>query len=266
MKVLTPLRLRFCRAGRDEHTDFGRRSLIRAIVIAAAAIGPALLANDTLSYTVSWLGLPVVDLTVSGEASDSARIVVYHARTRRWFNQIYSVDNRYRILVDSVSGVPLRYEKDIRERGRGRPFWAQYDSTARLVTYANGLQRPLPAGTHSLFSALEWIQRHPWELDVQWPLLVEVEGVTWPVDVRCKAVAASSGTEGPLVEVEARFGAQVSGEPVLSTTDILTRLLPGDGHRLRFGVDLEHKVIRWVEFGPRPFPIRAKLSQPRERP
>ena len=266
MTERTALRRRFRRAGRNARTAFGRWCSVRAVVIAAAAMGPALPATDTLSYTVSWLGLPVVDLTIAGEASDSAWVVVYRTRTRRWFERIYSVDNRYRIAVDSASGYPLRYEKDIRERRRGRHFWAQYDSTTRLVTYANGLQRPFPVGTHSLFSALVWIQRHPWELDEERPLLVEIEGVTWQVDVRCTAVASSSRTHGPLVKVEVRFGAQVSGEPVLSTTDILTRMLPGEGHQLRFGVDPERQVVKWVEFGPRPFPIRAKLSQPRERP
>lgn len=266
MKELRSLRLRLGRAGRNARATIGHWCSVRAVVIAAAVIGPALPAADTLSYAVSWLGLTVVDLTITGEASDSAWLVEYRTRTRRWFERIYTVDNRYRMAVDSASGYPLRYEKDIREGRRGRQFWAQYDSTARLVTYANGLQRPFPEGTHSLFSALVWIQRHPWELDEERPLLVEIEGVTWQVDVRCTALASSSRTQGRLAEVEVRFGARVSGEPVLSTTDILTRMLPGEGHQLRFGVDPVRRVVRWVEFGPRPFPIRAKLSQPRERP
>ena len=68
------------------------------------------------------------------------------------------------------------------------------------------------------------------------------------------------------MEVRARFERQLSGEPILSTTDILTHMLPGKGHQLRFGLDTERNEVMWIEFGSIPFQVRAELNSLPEHP
>jgi len=225
-----------------------------------------LLSAQPLSYTVSWLGIPVVDVTITRVNSDTALVAEYRARTRPWFDRLYSVDNRYRIRVDPDSGYPGHYEKQVLEQGRADSLWACYEHNPRRVVYANGLERPWREGTHAFFSALLWVQQHAWQADEELVLLVEVEGVLWQVTVQCTEMVAAVEPEGPLVAVTARFDRQVSGEPVLSTTDILTYMLPGVGHRLRFGLNPERQEIEWAEFGSRPFMVRAELNSIPEHP
>ncbi|MBW8042616.1 MAG: hypothetical protein FVQ85_21835 [Planctomycetes bacterium] len=66
--------------------------------------------------------------------------------------------------------------------------------------------------------------------------------------------------------MRARFERQLYGEPVLSTTDILTHMLPGEGHQLRFSLDTERDEVMWVEFGSIPFQVRAELNSVPEQP
>ena len=227
---------------------------------------PVLLSAQPLSYTVSWMGIPVVDVTITWAESDSNYYAEYHAQTRPWFNRFYSVDNRHRIWADPVEGYPIRYEKRILERGRADSLWARYEQNPRQVVYANGLSRPWREGTHTLFSALLWVQRHDWAPGEERILLVEVEGVVWQVTAACLGVVGTGQQGGPLVEMRARFERQLYGEPVLSTTDILTHMLPGEGHQLRFSLDTERDEVMWVEFGSIPFQVRAELNSVPEQP
>ncbi|MBA7598526.1 hypothetical protein ES703_05544 [subsurface metagenome] len=227
---------------------------------------PILLSAQPLSYTVSWLGIPVVDVTITLAESDSSCHAEYHAQTRPWFNNLYSVDNRHRIWVDPAEGYPLRYEKRILERGRADSLWARYDRNSRQVVYANGLIRPWRESAHSLFSALLWVQRHDWTAGEEQILQVEVEGVVWQVSAACKGVIGAREKGGSVMEIRTRFERQLYGEPILSTTDILTHMLPGKGHQLRFGLDTERDEVMWIEFGSIPFQVRAELNSLPEHP
>lgn len=235
-------------------------SLTRLKVIMGALFFHVLLSAQSLSYTVSWLAVPVVDITIQTTHSDTSMHGTYHARTRPWFDKLYSVDNRYDIWTTSPSGLPLRYEKIILERNRDTHFWAQYEEDGQRVVYANSLERPWQAGMHTLFSALLWVQHHPWEEDERQDLLVEVEGVIWQVTTRCTQIDPSTGELGARAEVLVRFEGQEYGEPVLSRTDMVTYMLPGKGHQLKFSLDLDRHQIRWVTFGSIPFQVRAELN------
>lgn len=231
-----------------------------------ALLLPVLLTAQPLSYTVSWLGIPVVDVTIAVVDSDTIYQAEYHAQTQRWFDHFYSVDNRYRIWVDPETGVPRHYEKQILERGRADSLWAHYERNPLRVVYGNGLESPWREGAHTLFSALLWVQLRDWKAGEERILLVEVEGVVWQVTAVCMDLASPGKPEVPLVEIRVHFDRQVYGEPVLSTTDILTYMLPGAGHRLRFGLDPQRDEVLWAEFGSRPFQVRAELNSNPERP
>ena len=250
-------------------TPAARRAvkLIWVLLLGAMAVGSGRLqAADSLSYTVSWLGIPVVEITVAKVENAAGFQQEYRARTRRWFDPIYAVDNRYRIWLDANSGYPQRYEKEIRERRHSNHLWAQYELASAQISYANGEQRPWPEPTHNLFSALVWIERHPWRVAETRQLLVEVEGVIWQLVAHCTEQLSAARKGGPLSTVEARFEGQVTGDPVLAESDIVTRLLPGAGHEIRLGIDPVAQRYNWIEFGSLPFMVRAKLNLARLHP
>ena len=240
--------------------NWALNAICAVLLGAMAASSGKLQAADNLSYTLSWLGIPVVEITVAQVESTAGVQHEYHARTRRWFKPIYAVDNHYRIWLDAVSGYPLRYEKEIHERRHSNHLWAQYDLDSRQIIYGNGEQRPWPEPTHTFFSALVWVQRHPWRIAELQPLVVEVEGVVWQVAARCTGQLSADRKDGPLSVVEVRFERQVAGRPVLADTDIVTRMLPGEGHAIRLGIDPLKLRYNWIEFGSQPFLVRAKLN------
>jgi hypothetical protein len=218
--------------------------------------------SQAANYTVSWLGVPVVDVTIDTGVDDRGGYTEYQAKTRDWFNRIYSVDNQYRIWVDEDNGQPLRYEKQIYERGVRDSLWARYDlKNPPRVIYSNGAERVWNPEGQTFFSALVWLQYHDWEISERHVLEVEVEGVMWAVElVRQKSSRPEpDGTQS--VEISANFLDRLQGEPVLGTTDVLTYMLPGEDHHLRFFLDTEQDLILWVEFGAWPFIVRADLAQ-----
>ena len=238
-------------------------------------------ATERRDYSVTWMGLPVVRLTIETSEDEDGRQTSYHARTLRWMAPFYSVDNRYTLTFDASSGELVRYEKVVTERGRTDSLQARYEVHSRKrVLYSNGVERTLPAGSMPLFAALGWVQRYPWRMGEELALLVEVEGVVWKVAVRSAELSANGGviasnlSQGPgpggsTVEqsplgqagVEIRFVERVGGSPVLARTDVLTRLLPGEGHRVIFGIDLDNREVIWARFGRRPLAVRAELNR-----
>jgi hypothetical protein len=221
---------------------------------------PMVILPQPLNYEVTWLGVPVVDVAIDSHADERGGYTEYQAYTRDWFDRIYSVDNQYRIWVDDVNGQPLWYEKQIHERGVRDSLITRYDlKNPPRAIYSNGAERPWTPEGQTFFSALIWMQHHDWETHEKRVLNVEVEGVMWEVELVCLNGAHSDTGSTDVVEISIHFLAQLEGEPVLATTDVLTYMLPGEDHQLRFALDVEHDLIHWVEFGSWPFIVRAEL-------
>jgi hypothetical protein len=215
---------------------------------------------------VSWLGIPVVDVDITTVKKDSIHQATYHAQTRPLFDPIYSLDNRYSVLLNPHSGQPNYYEKTILERKRTDHLWARYDHSSLRITYSNGLERTWYKEGHNLFSALQWVQRHSWVLNEKQLLVIETEGVFWEVSILCTEIIPAQHPGGPQATVLVRFERKLAGEPVLSTTDMLTYLLPGEGHRMRIGLDSKRAIVSWLEFGSPPFHVSAELNSGSDQP
>ncbi len=218
------------------------------------------LVAQPLSYTVSWLGVPVVNVTIDLVEEDGYNQADYRAQTLSWFESFYSVNNLYQIWVDPEGGYPIRYEKRILEDGNADSLWASYEQNPRRVLYSNGLERPWQRDGHSLFSALLWVQQHDWKIGEEHSLLVEVEGVVWEVSTVCTEAAEGEEDDGHVVEMQASFERQMYGEPVLSTTDILTRLLPGEENQLSFSLDTERNEVLRIVFKSGLLRVRAEIN------
>jgi len=242
-----------------EKTLTPRSKFGRSIPLGLLMLVVALQAQPS-HYTVSWLGLPVVDVTVESNPGDSTLIGHYQARTRPWFDRFYLVNNQYWIVVDTLSGQPVTYRKEVTERDNRREFHADYRFQDGKVVYANGAERSLEAGDQNLFGALLWVERRQWEEGEQQALVVEVEGIFWQVSAVCDDIRRDEATAASIARVVIRFQEQLRGVAVLSRTDILTGLLPGVGNELRLEIDLQRRQILSIEFGFLPFLIRARLN------
>lgn len=223
---------------------------------------PVVGAGQDRTYTVTWLGIPVVDIGVSQAEGDFGAWVTYTAKTRAWFDAFYPLDNWYQVQFPSRDSKLGGYRKRILEKGNADSLSVLYDLESGEATYSNGIVREWHKGDHNLFSALIWVERRPWRSGEQQTISVEVEGVTWEVQADCYDVASLDGEPSDCL-VEVTFIKVIRGEPVQSSTDMLTHLLPGEGHKLRLGLDSKRLQIRWVELGRVPFVIRARLNEER---
>lgn len=223
---------------------------------------PVIGVSQPLEYTVSWMGVPVVDVTIDTSEDEHGRYTEYQAQTRTWFNRIYSVDNRYRIWVDDAHERPVRYKKWILERGNRDSLLARYDlKNPPGAIYSNGAKLPWTPKRQTFFSALVWLQHHDWELKERHVLEVEVEGVIWEVELICQSSIGDDTGDMINVVIVAHFRDRLQGKPVLATTDVLTYMLPGEGNQLQFGLDMQNDLILWAEFGSWPLLVRADLDQ-----
>ena len=223
---------------------------------------PGVMSAQERVYTVSWLGIPVVDVGVNVRENTGGMDIVYTAKTRSWFDPIYALDNRYEVHLPAGGTSPSTYRKQIVERGHQDSLAATYRLSTGEVVYSNGIVREWNEGDHNLFSALTWLERRPWRRGEKHTIPVEVEGVTWEVLVECYDVAEVDGAP-PECLLLVTFVRVLRGEPVLSSTDMLTHLLPGVGNKLRLGLDSKRLQIRWVKLGRAPFVVRARLNKER---
>ena len=217
----------------------------------------SVLAGQSNSYIVSWLGIPVVDITVTIEPEDTVIQGIYTAKTRKWFDPIYAIDNRYNITCGTANYYPLNYAKQIIEKGNESSFSAAYNINDGLTDYSNGLQRTFPLGYYNLLSSLMWVERRNWMEGERHDIRVEIEGTLWHVALHCREIIKQA--TGSTAEIEALFVTPVAGEPVLSHTDIVTHRLPVVGNKMVFFIQLERKLIEVIEFGRPPFLVRATL-------
>lgn len=230
------------------------------LLIFALLMSTQLIFPQKLTYTVSWLGIPVVDVSIEANGNNGEIHGIYMAVTRPWFSAIYSVNNRYKIIADSATGLPLSYEKTILEKEWHNQFSATYSIIDGEVHYSNGAISSWSDDMHTLMSALLFVQHHDWDRGEVMTLRMDVEGRVWPVELKCMNTELAEDTGRREAEIVASFGDEATGTAVLDHTDILTTMLPGPGHRLIFTVDLDYKWVRRIVFGRFPLLVKAELN------
>lgn len=221
---------------------------------------PAVAWGQQRSYAVTWLGIPVVDVGVSVSENANGTNATYSAITRSWFNSVYSVDNRYEIHLPKGEATPSSYHKWIVEKGHRDSLSASYRPEEGEAVYSNGIVREWREGDHNFFSALVWLERRHWQAGERHVLPIEIEGVTWEVLVECLEVVAVDGTPSEYL-LQVTFTKVIRGAPVLSSTDMLTHMLPGVGHKLKLSLDSKKLQILWIKVGRIPFVVYARLNE-----
>lgn len=230
------------------------------ISIFALLMSTQLIFPQKLTYTVSWLGIPVVDVSIEANGENGEIHGIYTAVTRPWFNALYSVNNRYKIIADSATGLPVTYEKTIVEREWQNQLSVTYSIIDGEVHYSNGAITSWSDDMHTLLSALLFVQRHEWDRGEVMTIRMDVEGLVWPVELKCINTELADDTGRREAEIVALFGDEAAGTAVLDHTDILSTMLPGPGHRLIFTVDLDYKWVRRIVFGGFPLVVKAELN------
>ncbi len=213
------------------------------------------------SYSVSYAGVPVVNVSIQSKMSGDVWFGEYHAWVKRAVSLIYSVDNTYRIKAQPGSWLPLTYTKSIHEGKAKYKLTFQYNQSEHTEKFPDGNQIAFPDSAYNLFSAMLWAQYHKWVVGEHRELLVEVDGQFWPVQIEAteRGVYKYKRSDISTIKVGVTFGNPQSGQNFHGKKDILSRELPQVGRKLLLWIDTENKIIYQIQMPMQPFSIWARL-------
>lgn len=213
-------------------------------------------------YTVSYAGVPVVNVSIKTETGNNYWFGKYHAWVKKGVALFYSVDNTYHIKAQPRTWHPLSYTKTIHEGSSKYNLTFLYDQTQNTETFPNGHTVAFPDSAYNLFSAMLWVQHHTWTVGEERTLLVEIDGRIWTIEI----VASQYDTylyhdsSISVMRVEITFGTPQNSTVYEGRKDILSRELPQPGRKLIFWVDSTQELIYQIQVPMQPFSIWARLN------
>ena len=139
---------------------------------------------EKAKYTVTYLGLPVVRVTMengppSVPDSGAYRISI-QARTTKFWGLFYSIDNSYRTYLDST-GLPLVYSRNINEKSLKKITQQSYDHKFNRIYYEGNTAIDHPGRLENFFSGLFHIRMMPLSTGLVDSFYINVEKASWIV-------------------------------------------------------------------------------------
>ena len=223
-------------------------------------------------YKLTYLSVSAATVTISvPEKKRTANGTFYHivatAKTNAFFSAFYSLDNRYDIDVDSATLLPVRMDKDIRQKTLEQKMTITYRHNRGDATYDGGkftppLTAPLAGDAHNFFSMIYWLRHQPLKTGDRYPLHLDVETEPWNVtiDVLGDDITSAAGKKYSSVKVVFTF-IPTQAEKKRKKTDMLTRHLVASGTKLYLwlGKEEPHTFLK-VEYEMSPFNVVTVLT------
>jgi len=207
-------------------------------------------------YTVSFLGMPLVDVIQHIQHRAGKTTISYDNRPKPLWNALFvKLHNVYSTTFDSTTFAPEYWNKSIQEwsfiqQTRGR----RQDSTHFLF---NGHKVKVPKGTFTIFSAVHYLESKAFAVDFPAVIRVFIEGQIWQVSVE-RQFEQTGGQR--LQHLIMRVGT-ARGRRFLAKTDILTRHIAHPGARVDLWVDSSGLIVKG-RFGTPPEVVDLELDNP----
>lgn len=223
---------------------------------------PACQRAENQSYTVSYAGLPVVNVSIQTETDGKKWSGEYRAWVKKGLRLFYSVDNSYHITAVPEIWLPLRYNKAVHEGDREYTQEYLYNPTKQTETFPNGIQVSAPDSMYNLFSAMLWVQHHPWKVGEEREIAVEVDGQVWRVQLHSSGEETLhyNGRDIKTKKIPVTFLRREGNNLFQGRSDILSKDLPATGRKLIFWVDTSARVIYQIRALMKPFSLWAKRN------
>jgi hypothetical protein len=234
------------------------------------------LVGESCVYKLTYLGFSAVTIELAVPetlALDGRTVyrVVARAKTNPFFSAFYSLDNRYETLIDTETGLPLRYTKTIAQKTLSQQMMVTYDQVNGKGTYDGGrfspaLTRTIQSPTHNFFSMIYALRGLTLSEGDTKQLNLDVETEPWVADIVVLGPDAieAAGKQRDAWKIDIRFR-PLETEVRRRHTDILTRRVATSKSHLTFWLDgnSPHSFLK-VEFEMSPFNAYAVLMD--ERP
>jgi len=146
--------------------------------------------RETYRYELDFIFIPAVDIvmevndTVFSE-NQSLTFLQFHTKTKPVFNNFFEIDNVYKTIYDSQTFKAYSSEKSIEQSNISQEVRAKYSE--EVVTYSNGVSRPILPQTNNFFSMLMHLRTLDGEQIENNGFPVEIEGRLYEAHFsRCK--------------------------------------------------------------------------------
>jgi Protein of unknown function (DUF3108) len=169
-----------------------------------------------------------------GKIDDTYRLVST-AKSSRFFDTFFPVDDRIVSDWSPSLRVPLQFEKHSREGKYKKDVSLRFDPERALALYANGRREKIPAGTQDVLSAFYMVRSHKLVPGTSFEIPNHADGKNYQLVVKVH--------ERETVEVPAGHFSCVIVEPLLRTSGLFKQ---------------EGRLLIWVTDDARHMPVQMK--------
>lgn len=197
-------------------------------------------------YSFRYLGMTVARgaITISDTLTEDGRPaqrIEARATSVPLTSFLFRVRNRYTTVLDTETGYPLLYEKEIEQSNLCEKVLIRFDQVHRRIYGNDERGVPLTEPTHCFISALYLLMNHTFQPEETVSFPVYAAGTLWEVRakaLRAEKVVTPAGTY-PTVLVEIAFHRSVPPRGPKMRTDVLTSRM----------VSEEKKTSLWFSTG-----------------
>lgn len=208
--------------------------------------------SETYQYKISCLGIRVVDIHISNQASSSTGFLQVLAKSRFITSIFPYVHNTYSTTYEN-GFLPLTYEKKVDQKKYFENRLITYDRTKGTAVQWDRLKDtkipyPITRESRDFFSALLYLSSHVENEGVLW---LDANRLIWKADyqrVGRENIKTALG-KIPAVKLKMQFQ-KVSPEPK-ENTDMMTNQL----------VNEENILYLWISDDGRHLPLKAKYER-----
>lgn len=214
--------------------------LKKTLLIAWCSV--SLLANppDVIKYEASYLGLALLDMTLTWQDQDSTVSISYDNRLKPFIANFRNLHNVYTVNFKKESFEPLSWSKRIVEGNKVFSLSAKREGDHGMVHFSNGVTRAFPEGAFTVFSATHFLASKVSDPSF-FPakLAIFLDGEIW------QAKATRYTIEDPhpdfkiqpaqvLIQTDLHY---VSGSRVMKKNDILMDVIATEGTRFMLWIE-----------------------------
>jgi hypothetical protein len=225
--------------------------LVSALLMSSFNSG--VLAGDRIiiPYEASYMGIPLLDMTLTWEELDSTVQITYNNQLKPFMGYFHSIHNIYRVQFVKDSFEPLAWSKRVSEGSLNFFLEAIRSAQGSHVLYSNGENRSFPESAFTVFSATHFLASKAHDPGF-FPsdLKVYIDGETW------NATATRYATNQPHPEVKLRSNQvliqtelhYLEGDRVMPENDILMDVIAREGTRFLLWVEPDGSYSK-AQFG-----------------
>ena len=190
--------------------------------------------SKRIEYEASYLGIPLLDMTLTWTELDSTVLISYDNQLKSLIGYFHPIHNIYTVRFLRKKYDPLSWSKKISEGSMKFLLSAERSQDGATVKYSNGVKREFPEEGFTVFSATHFLAAKAHD-PAFFPntLNVLIDGEYWKAEVS-RYTPASPHPDHTLPQNQTLIQADlhyISGKRVMDENDILMSVIATEGTR-----------------------------------